>query len=425
MALGIDMSSYSIEVMALTSGRDVAAYERVLLEEGIIRNGIVQKKDMLQVALDRVLAKLHARIGSLGGIRAVVNIPDQQTYTHYFDVPINLTGKGLTAYLQKEAETVIPLEVGDMTATYVAAESSQPSKITKRILFIGTKKEVTQGILEVLRAVGVDAPVLDLESLALMRSLIPERSADTVLVLDGGSEASAMHIFEGHSLPILSVACPAGGRQATERIAEKMGLSFEEAEKIKCVFSLLKAPRVVTEADDSPPSLPEGENPKDIAKEVSVILHDWYQLVIADARKAIAFYEMTYHKRVAGIILSGGSAMLPGVVSYLTAWIERPVRLGNPLAHLHSAEVLGKDKPSLMYTTVVGLALRGIDPLAVGVDFTHGAVTGAKKFFPRVLRSWIPIMLTISAVILFILLVYALLLFLGNDGLIRYERTSA
>lgn len=423
LVLGIDISSYSIEAMVLTNERDVVAYERALLEEGIIQNGNIQKKDVLQAKLDQVLAKLYARAKNVRGARTVVNIPDQQTYTHYFDVPVNLSGTDLTVYLRKEAGTVIPLEAEDMTASYIVVGSANRSQTTKRVLFAGTKKEVTRSILEVLHAVGVDSPILDLESIALMRSLLPAHSPDAVLILDGGSEASTMHIFEGYSLPIISVACPAGGVQATRRIAEHTGLSFEEAEKIKCVFGLLKAPHSAEEPNRSLPDSSRTENTKDdVAREVSLILHDWYQLVISDAQKTIAFYETNFGKRISGIILAGGAALLPGVASYLTAWMGRPVRVGNPLLHLRNVEILGKDKPSLMYTTVVGLALRGVDSLAVGVDFIHGAVTETKRDAFKEQRSLFSIGVRVLLVALLVVALYGVFLFFGRDAEIFYER---
>lgn len=423
LALGIDISSYSIEAMALTSERDVVAYERALLEEGIIQNGSIQKKDLLQAKLDQVLAKLYARAKNVRGARTVVNIPDQQTYTRYFDVPVNLSGADLTAYLRKEAGIVIPLEAGDMTASYIVVGGAKQSQTTKLVLFVGAKKEVTQSILEVLHAVEVDSPVLDLESLALMRSLLPAHSTDAVLILDGGSEASTMHIFEGYSLPIISVACPAGGVRATQRVAERTGLSFDEAEKVKCAFGLLKAPH---SAEEPSPSLPDSSRAKntkdDVAREVSLVLHDWYQLVISDAQKAVAFYETNFGKRISGIILAGGAALLPGAASYLTAWMGRPVRVGNPLINLRNVEILGKEKPSLMYTTVVGLALRGIDPSATNIDFVHGTITETKNGFLRERRSLFSIGALVLMVVLLVAALYGAFLFFGRDAEIFYER---
>lgn len=428
LTLGIDVSNYSMEALAITGSRDVVAYERLALEEGIMQNGSAAQKDMLHAKLDQMLAKLYMRAGNLRGALVVANIPEQHTYMHYFDVPVNVSGNDLSVYLQKEAGTVIPLEPRDMTATYMVLEKPEKSKVTKRVLFVATRKDVTQTILEALHAVGIGAPLLDIESMALMRSLLPARGpSDAVLILDGGSETSSMYIFEGRSLPVMSVAYPEGGTHATRRIAEKLGLSFDEAQKIKHAFGFLKAPRVPVESDTDETHLQQEQNTADgtIAETVSSVLHDWCQPLLAEFHKTIAFYEANHNKRVSGVTLSGGAALLPGIAAYLTAWMERPVRVGNPLQNLRNSEILGKDKPSILYATVIGLALHGADPSAVTIDFTHGAIIETKKSFQaHWQRRWTAIGIAILVAILIALAVYGISLFFNNETEYQYERAD-
>ncbi|MEK7173722.1 MAG: pilus assembly protein PilM [Patescibacteria group bacterium] len=424
IALGIDINSYSIEVLAISDNRDIVAYERVPVREGVIRNGAIQKPDVLKITLDQALAKIHARTGALSGMSVIANIPDQQTYTHYIDVPVHVTGADLTEYVRKEAETIVPLEAGDMTATYITLEAPQRHQASKQVLFMGVRKDVTRTIMEVLRAVELRHIMLDAESLALMRSLLPKDSKDTVMILDGGSETSAMHIFEGRSLPMVSVAYPEGGVQATRRIADTLNLSFEEAEKMKCAFGLLKAPHPVSESEPAPSSHEEGtgqqENTADV---VSSVLHAWYQLMLSDVEKAIGFYETQHQKRVSRIILSGGAALLPGVAQYLTAWLGRPVRVGNPLVSIRNAELLGKEKPSIVYATVIGLALRGVEGGVIGADFEHGTITETKQRFFNKRRAGVSTGIIIGiTIIIIILVIYGIFNFFGAEEALRYEK---
>ena len=418
VALGIDISRYSIEICALTSERDVVAYERVAMGEGSLQISNVAENDMLRMNLDQALAKLYTRAGNLHGVRVVTNIPEQHTYVRYFDVPVDVSGNDLLLHLQKEAGKVIPLEPRDMTATYVVLGKPEKSKATKRVLFAATRKDITRTILEAFHAVGIDDPVLDIESMALMRSLLPAKSQPgAVCILDGGSEVSSIHIFEGLSAPVVSVAYPEGGVHATRRIAEKLKLSFEEAEKMKHAFGFLKAPRVPLESGAKTSTADDT-----VAGEISSILHDWYQPLLSEFHKTIAFYEAHENKRVSHVILSGGAALLPGIIPYSTTWMERPVRVGNPLGNLRNSEILGKDKPSVLYAVGIGLALRGIDSSAAGVDFTHGVISETKNKFSLVSKQWMVFMLALLAAILVAAALYGVSSFFNNDSVYLYER---
>ncbi len=382
ITLGIDLSRFSIEACALTSARDVTAHERVEWDNDSIKFDSQGRNDMLRVKLDQVLAKIRKRIGNLHGVRVVANVPEQHTYAHYFDVPVDLSGNELLTHLTKKARLVIPLEPQDMTAAYAVLEKSEIHNSTKRVLFAAAPKDVIRSILETLRAVGVDSPVLDIESMALMRSLLPVADqSGAVCIIDGGSETSSIHIFEGLSAPVMSVAYPEGGMHATQRIAEKLKLPFAEAEKLKLAFGFLQAPRLRAESDaEQPRAETDSQTPGGaVSKDVSLILHTWCQPLISEFCKTAAYYEAHNKKRVTHVILAGGMALAPGIAPYLTAALERSVRIGNPLRNLRNTEILGKERPSILYATCIGLALHGADSSLAGVDFTEGIITETKR----------------------------------------------
>lgn len=367
VSLGIDISSYSVEMLALSPEKDVMAYERMVLDDGIIVNGVIQRERVFYTKLDALLAKIISRTGALQNARVTVNVPEQHTYVHYFNAPANLSGAHLVTYLRDEAAKIIPLETHDITGTYQILERG---KTTQRVLFVATRKDITQGLLRALHAVGLDASTLDIESLALARSLLPASGMqEPMLVIDSGAETSAIHIFESCSFPVVSAAYPEGGVQNTKRIAEALQVSFDEAEKLKLAFGLAKAPLPSMET-----ALQEEKESSAIPKEVSLILHDFFQHLFADAQKIIGFYEAERKKRVSAVILAGGTALLPHIVPYSTAYIGRPVRIGNPLMSIRKSEILGKEKPSIIYATVIGLALRGSDSSLPSVDLTHGVI---------------------------------------------------
>lgn len=131
-----------------------------------------------------------------------------------------------------------------------------------------------------------------------------------------------------------------GGSQLTHEIMRAYGMSFEEAETAKRTQAL--------------PENYEGE-----------ILHPFLESLSLEVSRAMQFFfTSTPFNKIDRIVLSGGCAILPGVVEVVAERTQVETLTANPFAGMGQsskikAKQLAADAPSLM--VACGLALRRFD----------------------------------------------------------------
>ena len=131
-----------------------------------------------------------------------------------------------------------------------------------------------------------------------------------------------------------------GGKQLTEEIQRRYGLSYEEAGMAKR----------------------QGGLPDNYISEVL----DPFKDAIANqvGRSLQFFYSSTQFNSVDHIVIAGGSASITGIEDLIKERLGIPASIANPFANMAlasriKAQALGNDAPSLMISC--GLALRSFD----------------------------------------------------------------
>ena len=174
-----------------------------------------------------------------------------------------------------------------------------------------------------------------LEPLALSRGLLIQSDPESGCVLTdiGGDITSVSVFFDGairHSAMV-----PLGGRNVTNDIAIGLRTSVSQAEDLKLAHGAALASRVDPSEMIAVPGSP-GRPGKEISRNVLVSIseprmEEIFSLVSRELRKAV-----TADSLAAGMILTGGGAMLPGVVELAEQIFDLPVRLGQlrGLAHV-------------------------------------------------------------------------------------------
>lgn len=188
--------------------------------------------------------------------------------------------------------------------------------------------------------------VLELESQAISRALVPESFAgQSLMIIDIGAVRTSFIIFGGGSL-IFTKSIAVGGRDFESAIAKGLGVSLEEARKIKVEVGLNRAYQ-------------DGR----VFKALEPVL----AVFVSELDRELAFYRdhpRSKHPElgdISAVYLCGGDANLIGLEKYLSAAVKRPVLLGNPFSNFKFKDGVIPPIPrneSLKYTTAIGLALR-------------------------------------------------------------------
>jgi type IV pilus assembly protein PilM len=209
-----------------------------------------------------------------------------------------------------EAQQHIPFDLKEVNLDFQILGPLKDDPNAMSVLLVAAKKETLNSYLEVLELAGMEAAIADVTAFALANAYEQKNPLnDTPLVLVNlGAGQITLHGLNQNG-PIFTRDIFLGGHQLTEQIQAQWNLSYEEAEKMKLGW------------DRSPDQLDQ------VSPGILMTVQSW-----ADETKKV-FDILTAadpEAKPSKIILSGGSALMPGLPQYLSGNLQLPVELFNP-----------------------------------------------------------------------------------------------
>jgi cell division protein FtsA len=211
-----------------------------------------------------------------------------------------------------------------------------------------------QNIIKCANRAGLDVYDIILESLASSEAILndEERTLGVALV-DFGGGTTDLAIFSENSIKHTSVLT-LGGDNLSNDIAVGIRTPFKEAEKIKIKYGCGLTSLIGQDETIQVPSV-GGREPRTISRKIlGEILEPRVEEIFS-----LIHHEMLrsgYDELVtSGIVVTGGSALLPGVPEIVEQVFNMPARIGYPSNIGGLKEIVN----SPMYATAVGLVLYG------------------------------------------------------------------
>ena len=225
---GLDVSDFSIELLELSSKVKVKTFSRIILEPGIVENGLILDKRKLTKSLKELVAKTKTKTSQV-----VLSLPESKVFIHVFKIPKGLKGTTLKDAIAFEAPKVIPLNqeeiYWDCQTISAPAKSAQQS-----VLYVAVFKNIIDTYIEVLGLAGLRPVVFEIESLALGRSLLSElKPTNSLMIVDLGARTTNISIFDKNKQLRWSSTIAVAGNHFTQAIVEKLKKTPEQAEKLK------------------------------------------------------------------------------------------------------------------------------------------------------------------------------------------------
>jgi cell division protein FtsA len=220
-----------------------------------------------------------------------------------------------------------------------------------------------------------------LEPLASARSVLTEdeKEVGVVMVEVGGSTTDLAVYYEGKIRHV--AVLPLGGTTVTQDLVRGLAIPFAEAQRAKEQHALactqLVDPQETIELPGPGPGQKRHVTRELIAHITEQRLDELFGLVQQELASA-----GVPEKLGAGIVLTGGSAALPGLVQLAQQVFAAPVRLGVPGEGLSGlADSVGRPR----FATAAGLALYGAERFA---ETGEGASTFSSGLFSKV-GAWL------------------------------------
>jgi cell division protein FtsA len=205
-----------------------------------------------------------------------------------------------------------------------------------------------QNLTRCIDSLGIEINGLVLESLASAEvCLAPEEKDSGVILADIGGGTTDVAIFKANSICHTSVI-PVAGYQITRDISIGLNLYFEIAEELKKRYGSVVAPNYKEEADRVLTHGGYKVSQRHLCEIIRIRVEELLRLIMLElpSTEGVNFAP-------SGIVLTGGSANLPGITELATQVTKLPARIGAP-HHLYS---VSDSLCGPAYATSVGLLL--------------------------------------------------------------------
>ncbi|HOW56475.1 MAG TPA: cell division protein FtsA [Smithellaceae bacterium] len=238
-----------------------------------------------------------------------------------------------------------------------------------------------QNVVKSVNRVGLDIDDIVLEQLAASEAVLSKDEKDLgVALIDIGGSNTGIAIFSEGSIKHTAIL-PVGGNYLTSDIAQGLRTPFNEAEKIKikhgCALTALIPKEDVIEV----PSV-GGRDAREVSRQIlGRIIEPRMEEILSLVSKEIVrsgFEDLL----AAGIVLTGGTALLPGINDLAEKVFDMPVRKGSPIGIGGLTDVVN----SPAFATGVGLIVYGSKQIAG--DSFHRKTGGALNSMIKIIKKW-------------------------------------
>jgi cell division protein FtsA len=308
----------------------------------------IKDKEVSQYDIDRVIETARA-----------VNIPMEQQVLHILEQEFIIDGQGGVRH---------PLGMSGM-------------RLEVKVHIVTGAVSAAQNIMKCVRRCGLEVRDLMLQPLASADAVLLDDERDLgVCLVDIGGGTTDMAVFTDGAIKHTSVI-PIAGDQITNDIAMALRTPTKDAEELKITHGValrqLASPNDMIEVPGVGERGPRELSRQTLAEVIEPRVEELYSLVQRELRSS-GLEELLS----SGIVITGGSALMKGMVELGEEIFHMPVRVGVPQYRGALAEVVRNPR----YATGMGLLMAGLDQMKRD---RHARMQGAgfKELFEK-MKSW-------------------------------------
>lgn len=227
-------------------------------------------------------------------------------------------------------------------------------KLEVKVHIVTGAVAAAQNIVKCIKRCGIEVSDLVLQPLASSLAVLTEDEKELgVCLVDIGGGTTDIAVFKQGAIRHTAVV-PVAGDQMTNDVAVAFRTPTQSAEDIKikhgCALRQLADPREIVEVPGVDGRDPRQLSVQTLAEVLEPRVVELYEMVLSELRRS-GMEDMI----ASGIVITGGSAMMRGMVELGEEVFHMPVRLGMPRYVGGLSEVVSNPR----YATAVGLVLMG------------------------------------------------------------------
>jgi type IV pilus assembly protein PilM len=341
--IGLDISSSAVKLVELSRSGDgykVEAYRVLPLPANTVVEKNIADLDALSETIESVVKRSGTRLKD-----TIAAVSGSSVITKEIELPAGLTELQMEMQIEVEADQYIPYPMEEVAFDFDVIGPVENNSELVKVLLAACRQENVEHRRQALEMAGLQPKVIDVEGFAveraykLMEDQLDQVGDQVVAIADIGATMFTFTVLvDGKT--IYSREQLFGGKQLTEEIQRRYGLSWEEAGEAKR----------------------KGGLPEDYESEVLAPFKE--SLIQHITRSLQFFYSSSHFNYVDQLFLAGGVSALEGLVDEVEQAIGLPTAVANPLANMQlsksiNASAIANDAPALLLA--VGLAMRSFE----------------------------------------------------------------
>lgn len=276
-----------------------------------------------------------------------IALAENQVYTKVIEMP-QLSDKELSLAINWEAEQYIPVPLSSIYLVWTVLSPPQKNqKIVNnkiQVLVVGAPSMTINKYQKILAMAGLNVVAIETEILSVVRALTYQKESGgnfplSIILSIGAISTALALVIDG--IVTFTYSIPVGGIAMNRAIEADLGLSLMQAEEYKKVYGIHR-----------------GGLSEKVGKAIEPIINS----ILSEVKKIMIFYSQKYKgdAPIQQILLSGGTAKLPGIDLFFAEHCGIETVIANPWTILTQDQQLSQDlrNKASDYTVAIGLAMR-------------------------------------------------------------------
>ena len=342
--LGIDISTAAVKLLELSKAGAryrVESYAVAPLPQDAVVDKNIANVDVIGDVIKTALKQSGSKMK-----HACVAVSGSAVMNKVITMPASLDEVEMEEQIQVEADQYIPYSLDEVRLDFEVQGANEKNPEMVDVLLAASRKENVDDRVEALKISGLKAKIVDVEAFAIENAfkLLIDQLPDvvegqTIAIADVGATMSTLNVMHDFRT-VYTREQGFGGKQLTEEIQRRYGLSYEEAGLAK----------------------KHGGLPDNYTSDV---LNPFMQAMVQQIARSLQFFvSSSANRNIDNIILAGGCASIPGIEKLVEQNLGIPAFVANPfinmaLSNKVKPQSLSNDAPAMLLAC--GLALRSFD----------------------------------------------------------------
>ncbi len=350
--IGLDIGSNSLKAVQLDRKGGIYTL-RTFGYHPTPSGAIFSDSDVDQKELSRCIKELYNE-GKFNTRFVVAAFPESLIFTRVIEVPA-VNERELTGAIEWQAEQYIPMPLTEIQLSwmildkeaFMKAQKSQEEKKDKiKVLLVASPNSLIQKYVKILNQAGLQPVALETETVAISRSLATPKDGKipTTLIISIGASTTDLAVIE-NSVIQFTRSIGTGGTALARAISQELGFDMNQAEEYKKAYGMLE---------------------DQLEGKIMKVIRPVIDVIVSEVERAIMYFQ-THNptSTVKRVVLTGGSAQLPGLVLFLVNTLGLEVQIGNPWDNIivpnQFKSKTDQVENQVSYAVATGLAMRNED----------------------------------------------------------------